>query len=243
MWRTKCEVINFKQYGSIQALNQAFGDRWAYIGRANKYARLPASPLANPFKVKDFGGRGQTLLPGSTLGHYRRWLWERIQAGDEALLDALKAIDDRTMLVCWCKPGPCHGDVVKAAAEWIQAQCQHVAFVSGHRDLTPVEFYQQYQPQLDKAIAAGHRFVVGDAPGADTLAQMYLVGRVAPERVTVYHAGHRSRHHSGGFAVRGGYVSQSAKDAAMTAVSDHDIVWVRPGKTQSGTARNLARRR
>jgi len=238
-----CSIINFKQYSSIQALNQAFGDRWVYIGRANSTAGLAQSPLANPFKVRDFGGRGKTLP------HYKRWLWQRIQAGDEAVLDALRAIDASSVLVCWCKPGPCHGDVVKAAAAWVQSQ-QQIAFVSGHRDLTPAEFYQHYQPQLDKAITAGHQFVVGDAPGADALAQMYLsagsrqalVGRVAPERVTVYHAGRKPRNWYGGFAVRGAYTNQPAKDAAMTAVSDYDIAWVRPSKEASGTACNLARR-
>ncbi|MCL4267261.1 MAG: hypothetical protein KJ069_29050 [Anaerolineae bacterium] len=124
----------------------------------------------------------------------------------------------------------------------MQAQSQQVAFVSGHRDLTPTEFYQHYQPQLGKAMAAGHRFVVGDAQGADAMAQMYLVSRVSPERVIVYHARHRPRHRYGSFAVQGGYADQSAKDAAMTAVSDYDIAWVRPGKEASGTARNLARR-
>lgn len=231
-----CTVANFKTYGSVQALNQAFGDRWVYIGRANSYAGLPQSPLANPFKVREFGGRGQTLP------HYKRWLWQRIQAGDEAVLEALRAIDAQTVLICWCKPGPCHGDVVKAAAAWVQAQGQQTAFVSGHRDLTPAEFYQHYQPQLDEAIAAGHHFVVGDAPGADAMAQMYLVGRVLPEQVTVYHARRKPRHRYGGFAVQGGFANQSAKDAAMTAVSDYDIAWVRPGKGVSGTARNLARR-
>lgn len=116
MWRTMCNVINFKQYGSAAALNQVFGDRWIYIGRANRTANLPQSPLANPFRVRDFGGRGRTLP------HYRRWLWARIQAGDEAVLAALRAIDPSSVLVCWCKPGPCHGDVVKAAAEWVQRQ-------------------------------------------------------------------------------------------------------------------------
>lgn len=111
-----CTVINFKAYRSVPALNRAFGDRWRYIGRANSYAGLPQSPLANPFKVKDFGG------PGQTLAHYRRWLWHRIQAGDEAVINALKAIDARTVLVCWCKPGPCHGDVVQAAAAWLRRQ-------------------------------------------------------------------------------------------------------------------------
>jgi hypothetical protein len=109
-----CEVVNFKQYGSSERLNQAFGDKWLYIGRANPTVGFVASALANPFKVKDFGGQR-----GATLGHYRWWLWGQIQAGNEAVLKALKAITPETVLVCYCKPGPCHGDVVKKAAEWL----------------------------------------------------------------------------------------------------------------------------
>ena len=239
MWRKNSGIINFKQHGSIPALNQAFGDQWVYIGRANNYAELPQSPLANPFKVKDFGGRGKTLPD------YRRWLWERIQAGDEAVLAALKAIDESTMLVCWCKPGPCHGDVVRAAAEWLQTTSgkttDKTAFISGHRNLSQDEFTKYYQPQLDKVMAADHQFVVGDAPGADAMAQRYLSQHIDGNRVTVYHVRQRPRFNAG-FSTSGGYPMQSAKDAAMTAVSDYDIAWVRPGKETSGTARNLARR-
>ena len=111
-----CQIINYKQHGSISALNQAFGDRWVYIGRANRTAGLSQSPLANPFKVKDFGGRGRTLP------RYRQWLWDRIQAGDKAVLDALRSIGPSSVLICWCKPGPCHGDVVKAASAWLHRQ-------------------------------------------------------------------------------------------------------------------------
>ncbi len=111
-----CSVTNFKQYGSIQALNQAFDDHWVYIGRDNSTTGLAHSPLANPFKVRDFGGRGKTLP------HYRCWLWERMQAGEEAVLDALNAINETTVLICWCKPGSCHGDVVKAVAAWLRKQ-------------------------------------------------------------------------------------------------------------------------
>jgi hypothetical protein len=113
----KCDVVNFRQYGSVRALDQAFGPRWLYIGRSNPRAGLAQSPLANPFKVKEFGGQ-----PGATLPHYRRWLWQRIQAGDGAVLAALQSITPKTTLVCWCKPGPCHGDVVRAAAAWLQGQ-------------------------------------------------------------------------------------------------------------------------
>jgi hypothetical protein len=109
-----CQVVNFKQYGSVDALNQAFGERWRYIGRANAHAGLPQSPLANPFKVADYGR-------GGTMPHYRRWLWQRIQAGDTAVLEALQAIDEQTVLICWCAPAACHGDVVKAAARWLRS--------------------------------------------------------------------------------------------------------------------------
>jgi hypothetical protein len=109
-----CQVINFKAHGATAALDERYGANWLYIGRANSQAGLPASPLANPYKPADHGGRG------GTLPHYRRWLWERIQAGDQAVLDALDSIGPETALVCWCKPGPCHGDVVLAAAAWRQ---------------------------------------------------------------------------------------------------------------------------
>jgi len=110
-----CTVANFKHYGSKAALDRAFGDCWLYIGRANGHAQLEASPLANPFKVSEYGR-------GGTLGHYRRWLWGRIQAGDTAVIEALRAIDETTVLVCWCVPGPCHAEVVLAAAAWLHGQ-------------------------------------------------------------------------------------------------------------------------
>jgi hypothetical protein len=111
------EVVNFKQYGSVAALNQAFGDRWLYIGRANDQAGLAASPLANPYKVRDYGGQR-----GATLDDYRHWLWGRLVAGDASVVAALRSITAETVLVCWCKPGPCHGDVVQAAAAWVRRQ-------------------------------------------------------------------------------------------------------------------------
>jgi hypothetical protein len=109
------QVVNFKSTGSAAALTQTFGTRWVYVGRANPHHHLPASPLANPYRRQTYGGQR-----GCTLPHYRRWLWQRIQAGDEAVIAALTAIDDPTVLVCWCKPGPCHGDVILAAAAWLK---------------------------------------------------------------------------------------------------------------------------
>ncbi len=110
-------VVNFRRYGSAAALDEAFGGRWIYVGRANPYAGLPQSPLANPYKVSDHGGRR-----GATLPLYRRWLWGRIQAGDAAVIAALRAIDEHSVMVCWCAPGPCHAELVLAAAAWLRGQ-------------------------------------------------------------------------------------------------------------------------
>jgi hypothetical protein len=119
-----------------------------------------------------------------------------------------------------------------------------IAFISGHRTLTHAEFDAHYRPRIFKALLEECDFVVGDAPGCDAMAQAYLKdwsGRGYLFKVTVYHAGPLSRHNVG-FPTNGGYVSYTAKDIAMTANSDFDIAWVRPGEEDSGTARNLARR-
>lgn len=45
-----------------------------------------------------------------------------------------------------------------------------------------------------------------------------------------------------GFKTVGGFESDRVRDEAMTAASDADIAWVRPGREKSGTAKNLKRR-
>lgn len=113
-------------------------------------------------------------------------------------------------------------------------------FISGHLDLTDAEFQNFYVPRLESARATpGARFVVGDAPGADSLAQKWLHERGAP--VTVYHMLTAPRFNAG-FPTEGGFLSDRDRDEALTAASDADIAWVRPGREKSGTARNLQRR-
>lgn len=119
-----------------------------------------------------------------------------------------------------------------------------IAMISGHLDLTQAEFDEHYIPLIAQAIVEECDFVIGDAPGCDAMAQILLKDRQrigGLVKVTVYHAGRTPRNNKG-FPTRGGYLSHTAKDSAMTAASDLDIAWVRPGKEASGTARNLARR-
>lgn len=116
-------------------------------------------------------------------------------------------------------------------------------FISGHLDLTLVEFREHYAPRIAAALAddADTSFVVGDARGCDLMAQLYLRDARAL-RVQVFHLLEKPRNNVGGFPTIGGFPTDSARDTAMTEASDADIAWVRPGRTTSGTAANLARR-
>ncbi|MBU6955798.1 hypothetical protein [Hahella sp. HN01] len=114
-----------------------------------------------------------------------------------------------------------------------------VCFISGHLDLTPQEFEQRYAPAIDQALESQAGFVVGDARGADKLAQDYLFGK--SNAVTVYHMFDTPRDNPG-FPSQSGFTSDNQRDKQMTAHSTCDIAWVRPGREKSGTARNLARR-
>ncbi len=89
-----------------------------YVGR--ECYGFKGSVLANPFK------RRARQAPGSTLDDYRAWLraeWKRGGAVRQELerLADLAAAGNLT-LGCWCKPDPCHGDVVKEAIEGILRQ-------------------------------------------------------------------------------------------------------------------------
>ena len=114
-----------------------------------------------------------------------------------------------------------------------------VHFVSGHLSLSQEEFDLHYKPFLDAAISANHSFVVGDARGADTMVQEYLFGKT--EKVTVFHMMNSPRYNTG-FPTEGGFLSDEDRDSAMTDESDSDIAWVREGREESGTQRNLDRR-
>lgn len=115
------------------------------------------------------------------------------------------------------------------------------AFISGHLDLTEEEFDLHYKPQIELAHSRGYSFVVGDARGADTMAQKLLAHLGA--KVIVFHMFSKPRNLLGNFELRGGFNSDIARDEAMTLNSDYEIAWVRPGREKSGTQKNINRRK
>lgn len=99
---------------------------WHYIGRQMRGSVLyTGSALANPYR------RGSGEPQGATIERYKRWLWEQMQERSTVYQELLQIMGyslegDGIALVCWCKhlgpDTPCHGDVVKAAVEWLWEQ-------------------------------------------------------------------------------------------------------------------------
>lgn len=71
-----------------------------YVGRASPRRGLAESAFGNPFKIGPDGTRAEVIEK------YRSWL-----LGSQELLLRLPELRGRR-LACWCKPLPCHGDVL-----------------------------------------------------------------------------------------------------------------------------------
>ncbi|KAF9477651.1 hypothetical protein BDN70DRAFT_880911 [Pholiota conissans] len=108
------------------------------------------------------------------------------------------------------------------------------AFISGPIEPPEEYFLKHYVPFIRTAIAAGDDFVVGPAPGMDTMALQYLLKEdVHPSRITLYLAEFQATSHmrekKTWFEGLGGTVmveglSTGERDAAMTRDSDYDIL-------------------
>ena len=105
------------------------------------------------------------------------------------------------------------------------------AFISGHLDLSQEEFNQYYKSKIDKAIQQNHSFVIGDAKGADSMTQKYLINLVPKNQVKVYHMYNKPLNNKGKYVTVGGFKSHNKKDSAMTKNSDYDIAYVRSPRT------------
>ncbi len=123
-----------------------------------------------------------------------------------------------------------------------------IAFVSGHIIITEPEFLEHYRDKITAAFEAGNQFVIGDAPGVDMYAQRMVAqlcqqhNKPLGETLTVFHMYQSPRCYVQGAALRGDFRGDEHRDSAMTAASDFDIAWVRPGRKYSGTQYNLNRR-
>jgi hypothetical protein len=88
---SKTVVVNKRSLYSFPGV-----DKVVYIGRPSKFG--------NPFIIPRDGTRAQVILK------YRKWLVGQLQKSKSRRI-ALEALRGK-VLVCWCKPLACHGDVI-----------------------------------------------------------------------------------------------------------------------------------
>lgn len=80
------------------------------------------SILGNPFRMKNESERMEVI------SRYKKWLWQQMKAGNKQVMNALHEINSMedehgtVYLLCWCKPKPCHGDVIVRACAWLRSQ-------------------------------------------------------------------------------------------------------------------------
>ena len=100
----------------IQVVNRrTYHGASVYIGRP--------TALGNPFVIGKDGTRDEVLKK------YRRGLWRAMQSGNERVMAELKrlatmASESDLILSCWCAPEPCHGEIIRAAIEYLRGQAE-----------------------------------------------------------------------------------------------------------------------
>ena len=104
-----------------------------------------------------------------------------------------------------------------------------IVFISGPLAPPSGYFETHYVPHLLAAIGASHKFVVGPAPGIDTMALDFLISQGVPTAsITVYVAEFQDAERCAaellGCKVRVEGATTGERDAAMTRDSDYDIL-------------------
>lgn len=91
-----------------------------YIGRG--------SPLGNPFTSKPLANTRAQFQAESvedSIQKYEKWLLDNLTKEKRDYLNKiwLAARKGNVNLVCYCAPGPCHGDIIK---DWIEKTLKRI---------------------------------------------------------------------------------------------------------------------
>lgn len=110
------EVVNVRTFSAKDKPGT-----FAYIGRT--MPRRPGSLLGNPFKPKSYTDHQARQ---ECLDLYRDWLNRQELNRGEAWYELRRLAEiaktEDLYLGCWCAPESCHGDILKAEIERINAE-------------------------------------------------------------------------------------------------------------------------
>ena len=120
-------------------------------------------------------------------------------------------------------------------------------FISGHRDLTKEEFDEHYALRIYQTIVENYsvEFCVGDWEGCDSMFITYIEDNFVDITIHLYFVDKprlRLNDNSENHLILHNLNTYNECDASMTKNSDFDIAWIRPGREDSHTAKNIKRR-
>ena len=137
-------------------------------------------------------------------------------------------------------------------------------FISGHRDLSKDEFNSIYVCLINQYIdwlnidqsnlftSKKLTFYVGDCDGCDSMAIEYIVNNVLPNNPDTYltictcdfdFEGKQSYNFdNSNINIINGFKSHEERDTYMTRETQVDLLYIRAGKWDSGTAQNFVKR-
>ena len=135
-----------------------------------------------------------------------------------------------------------------------------VYFLSGHRDITQDEFNKHYnkidhylRERLTDDELIKYTFYIGDCSGFDLMAFKHLyenyIDNKALKQIVVCMMDNNECSSNYDYPIHDkikyvkGFKSHEERDCYMTEHSKYDILWVREGKWDSGTAQNFVRRK
>ncbi|MCF0255553.1 MAG: DUF4326 domain-containing protein [Bacteroides heparinolyticus] len=87
-----------------------------YIGRVGQGKD---GYFGNPFKLE------ATMARGGTLDRYRKYFYHRLST-DEEFRRRIGELQGKT-LGCFCKPNPCHGDIIKEYLDRMEGRTDEIA--------------------------------------------------------------------------------------------------------------------
>lgn len=111
-----------KNTSEIKVLNKYHDSVDIAAARANDNFRvidiMRGSLLGNPYIMRDKTDAERDRV----IAQYRLWLWDNMKRRTSTgnVIYTLAKAKEAIYLVCCCKPRKCHGDVIKAAIEWVR---------------------------------------------------------------------------------------------------------------------------
>ena len=112
-----------KNTSEIKVLNKYHDSVDIAAARANDNFRviniMRGSLLGNPYIMLAYKTDAER---DRVIAQYRVWLWDNMKRRTSTgnVIYALAKSKETIYLVCCCKPRKCHGDVIKAAIEWVR---------------------------------------------------------------------------------------------------------------------------